>query len=67
MNDKTRQYVAELGGATIGYVALVLASTVVARSVELADVTRYAVLLSPMIPARRQCPPWFGCVRQQHQ
>jgi hypothetical protein len=51
MSKKTRQYVAELGGAMAAYTILVLVSTLAARSMELGEAARYAVLLSPMIGA----------------
>lgn len=51
MDKKTRRYVAELGGALIGYGVLLFASVYVERTVTLSPLARYAVLLLPMIGA----------------
>lgn len=48
MNQKTRRYVVELGGALVVYTALLFASAYLERTLTLSPLARYVVLLSPM-------------------
>lgn len=51
MDQKTRRYVAELGGAMGAYIALLFASVYLERALTLSPLARYVVLLSPMAGA----------------
>lgn len=51
MDKKTRRYLAELGGALIGYGVLLFVSVYLEQTVTLSPLARYVVLLSPMIGA----------------